>query len=197
MRRNPISSTALPSRKTQSSFDDSSSKEEVRRGARASLPHDKALQYAYKLLSYRSRSEKELTRRLRMKGFDEPAIQQVIARLKSGGFVDDRRLASSLKRYAEESKHLGISGTRRYLIERGVPAGITDEVVRDVDETEGAKKFVEKKLTSWRKQDFSSGLPHLADKTIKRLYGFLCRRGYSSEAIKKALEQFKIKEDGE
>lgn len=156
---------------------------------------ESGLQYAYKLLSYRGRSEKEMFRRLRMKGFDEPTIKWIIVRLKSSGLLDDRRLASSLKRYAEESKQLSISGTRRFLIERGVPADMIDEVAEDIDEMENAKKLVEKKLTVWRKRVPFHQPSQFTPDMFKKLYGMLYRRGFPSETIKKALEQFKLKED--
>lgn len=154
-----------------------------------------ALHYAYKLLSYRSRSEAEMTRRLRMKGFDEPDIRSAMLRLKENGFLDDRRLAASLKRYAEESKHLSMSGARRFLIERGISADISDEVLRDMDEAETARRLVEKKITRWEKHGNSKKGLQSDDVTLKRLHGILYRRGYPSEAIRKVLQEFKAKED--
>lgn len=153
------------------------------------------LQYAYKLLSYRGRSEKEMFRRLKMKGFDDPVINRAIVRLKSDGLIDDMKLAYSLKRYAEETKKLSISGARRFLIERGVPVDLIDEVVGDIDETGNAKKLVEKKLASWGKPGLTHTPAKYSHEVFKRLYGMLYRRGFPSGTIKKALEQFKIKED--
>lgn len=154
-----------------------------------------ALQYAYKLLSYRGRSEKEIFRRLRMKGFDESAINRAVAHLKYGGLIDDRKLAYSLKRYAEETKKLSISGSRRFLVERGVPSDMIDEVVKDIDETGNAKKLVEKKLISWGKHGLTHEPPQYTPEIFRKLYGMLYRRGFPTETIKKALEQLKVKED--
>lgn len=130
-----------------------------------------------------------------MKGFDEPDIRSAMLRLKENGFLDDRRLAASLKRYAEESKHLSMSGARRFLIERGISADISDEVLRDMDEAETARRLVEKKITRWEKHGNSKKGLQSDDVTLKRLHGILYRRGYPSEAIRKVLQEFKAKED--
>lgn len=143
--------------------------------------HHSALQYAYRLLSYRGRSEAEMIVKLRMKGFDDPTIRKAVEDLRSSGFLNDRRLASSLRRYAEETKHLGIAGTRRFLRERGVPADIADETVRDMDEAEAARRLVEKKLR------LMGNYPPL--KVLRRLYAALYRRGYSPGIIRKVLER--------
>jgi regulatory protein len=159
-------------------------------------PHRSVLQYAYRLLSYRGRSEKEMAMRLRMKGFDEPDIHQTLEQLRENGFLDDRKLAFSLKRYAEESKHLSVSGAKKLLSERGVPADIIKEALRDMNEMEAAQRFLEKKLVSLQKQGFHRP-QELTPEAMKKLYGVLYRRGYPSETIKKVLAQFKGKEDTE
>ncbi len=160
-------------------------------------PRRSVLHYAYKLLSYRGRSEAEIVRRLRMKGFDEPAISAAVIQLKESGFLDDRKLATSLRRYAEESKQLSIMGTRRYLLQRGVPAEMIEVVVGDIDEIETAKRLVEKKIAAWERQGFSRKFPRLDDTSIRKLYGILFRRGYPSETIRKVLEHYTGKEDTE
>ncbi len=153
------------------------------------------LHYAYKLLSYRGRSEAEMVTRLRMKGFDEDSVSEAVTHLKESGFLDDRKLAASLRRYAEEAKQLSIAATRRFLLQRGVPLEMISEVTGDIDEVETAKKLVEKKVAAWRKQSPSrKGSP--PDGTlVRKLYGILYRKGYPSEAIRKVLHHYTGKED--
>ncbi|MGD0883530.1 MAG: regulatory protein RecX [Thermodesulfovibrionales bacterium] len=166
---------------------DSSLRKSVRGGFAASLGDRSALQYSYRLLTYRGRSEKELRERLKQKGFDKHDIDAAVGSLTSNGFLDDRKLASSLRRYAEESKHYGISGTRRFLRERGIPEDIIDVTVSDMDEIEVARKIVEKKMRTMGEDQ--------PEKAARKLYGILYRRGYSFETIKKALEHFALRED--
>jgi SOS response regulatory protein OraA/RecX len=138
-----------------------------------------------------------MMRRLRMKGFEEPLIENVIIRLKSSGLLDDRKLASSLKRYAEESRKLSAAGTRRFLIERGIPRDLINEVLADMDETETARRLVEKRLTAWEKRGLSSQPFHFTPEITKKLYSILYRNGFPSEIIKRTLKQFICKEDME
>jgi len=153
------------------------------------------LLYAYKLLGYRGRSEKEMMRRLRMKGFEEPVVESVIIRLKSSGLLDDRKLASSLKRYAEESRKLSIARTRKFLTERGISRDLVNDVVEDMDEAETARRLVQKRLTAWEKRVLGSQPLHITPEITRKLYAILYRNGYPSEVIKRTLRQFTCKED--
>jgi|MudIll2142460700_1097286.scaffolds.fasta_scaffold03847_3 regulatory protein len=155
------------------------------------------LLYAYKLLGYRGRSEKEMMRRLRIKGFEEPVIEKVIIRLKSSGLLDDRKLASSLTRYAEESRKLSVAGTRKFLMERGIPRDLIHDALADMDETETARRLVQKRLTAWEKRCSSSQPFHFSPEITRKLYAILYRNGYPSEIIKRTLKQFTCKEDME
>lgn len=146
-----------------------------------------ALQLAFKLLGYRGRSEREMIEKLSTKGFDENDIRKTVIYLKENDLLDDRKLASSLKRYAAESKHLGIQGTKRFLMERGVPIEIVNDTVRGIDESEIAVRLIEKKLKNLKKEP--------SDIKIKKLYGILLRRGYSYETIRKTLRQFQLTEN--
>jgi regulatory protein len=151
---------------------------------------DPLLHYACRLLSYRSRSEREMRERLSMKGFCEDEINRAITHLRSVGLLDDGKLAHSLIRYAGEAKGLGLSGTKRFLLERGVPREIIDETTREIDEVEIAMRLLYKKVRAWSK----SSRPDQA-RLKKRLYGFFSRRGYTSETIRKAMEEYTAEED--
>ena len=151
---------------------------------------DPLLHYASRLLSYRSRSEKEMRERLSTKGFGEEEINRAITRLKSGGLLDDGKLARSLMRYAGEERGLGLSATRHFLIEKGVPREIVDETTREIDEVEIARRLLNKKLRAWSK--FSRPSQALLK---KRLYGFFSRKGYTPETIGKAMEEYTAEED--
>lgn len=120
-----------------------------------------AIRYAYKLLSYRDRSEKELTDKLKWKGFSEETIQQTIRHLSEKGFINDTLLALSLRRTAEDAKLLGNCGVRIFLQRRGIP----EKLIRDVfannesDEIIRANKVVGKKLKT---------LENYSDEEIKK-----------------------------
>ncbi len=143
----------------------------------------KALKYAFLLLRYRDRSEKEIVQRLTKKGFSEDACSRVGSYLVEKGFVDDSRFAESLKRTAVEQKHLGKKGVVYFLLSKGIPAEIAADISGDEDEyIETAGAFVEKKLKQMK------GLDSLTAK--RRLWGALARKGYSPDAIRKVLIKY-------
>lgn len=147
--------------------------------------------YSYKLLSYRARSEKELGERLREKGFSETVINDTLAKLKSQGFINDNSLAVSLKKSAEDSRLLGAQGVRNFLRKRGISEELIREVFKDnnSDETERAKKLMRKKLKTIGK------CPE--QKIKEKLWRHLSGKGYAFEAIKNAFKQIKSKEEEE
>lgn len=140
----------------------------------------KALRYSFKLLSYRGRSESELSKRLSQKGFDPQVVEKTMGRLKEGGYLNDGALARSLKRRAEEVKLLGRRGAAMYLREMGIPKDIAEAVLEDYDELASAIKLVE------NRQKKVEGLPPAVVK--RRLGDQLRRRGHSGGTMRKALE---------
>jgi regulatory protein len=142
----------------------------------------KALKYAFKLLGYRGRSEAELSRRLRLKGFDASAAAKTIDRLKQGGFLDDGALARSLRRKAEEVKCLGYFGARLYLMQMGIPKDDIADALEGYDEFSSATRLLESR------RRVTEGLP--VNVVRRRLSDQLRRRGHSAGTARKALEKF-------
>lgn len=140
----------------------------------------KALQYAFLLLRYRDRSEREIIERLNKKGFTEEAGIKAANYLKDRGFINDARYAESLKRIAIEQKHLGRRGVVHYLLSKGISDEIVEGISGDDEEYfDTAEKLVARKMRQ---------LKGLDDSVIKRrLWGALLRKGYSSDIIKKVL----------
>jgi regulatory protein len=148
--------------------------------------HDKAKQYALKLLSYRGRSEKELEERLIKKGITKTVASSTIKYLKHLGLIDDMALAETLKREALTTKLLSQNGARRFILNRGIPCEIVNQILSKDENTDidTARRLIDKKLRAFK--DYSS-------ETVKRrLYNLLFRRGYSFETINKVLKEKKL-----
>ncbi|MEW6675760.1 MAG: RecX family transcriptional regulator [Nitrospirota bacterium] len=150
---------------------------------------DEARQYAFKLLSYRGRSEKELEGRLIKKGFPESIVFSTINRLKQSGLINDRALSEDLKREAITRKLLSYTGAKRFMRNRGIPQEIVDSMFShdENEDIENAKKLVDKKLRAME------NCP--AEKIKRRLYNLLLRRGYSFETIKTVLKDKNFNEE--
>lgn len=146
-----------------------------------------ALRYAFRLLSYRDRSLKELYDRITGRGFSDNIANEAIDRLKDSGIVDDRKFAETLKRYAIDRKHLGRKGTFHYITGKGISKEIAEEISGDEsDYIETAERLVEKKLK------LMSTIDIMVKK--RRLYGLLLRRGFSYDVADRIIRE-KLKEE--
>lgn len=147
-----------------------------------------AIKYAFKLLRYRDRSEKEMYERLIQKGFSEKIALEAVEYLTDKGFIDDKRFAEILKRDAVQRKYLGKQGVKSYLLNKGIDLQVVEDILGNEDDyLDVARNYVEKKLKN---------LKGYNDETIKkRLWGMLSRRGFSYDTIKKILKSFNLKEE--
>jgi regulatory protein len=152
--------------------------------------HD-AKRYAFKLLSYRGRSEHELRERLGKKGFVEGEVSRTIDYLKQAGFIDDVALAAGLKRQALDQKHLGYAAARQFMRKRGLSRSVIDAALGYDEDAElaNARKLLDKKCRTMGN--------YLTKKEKKRLYDFLARRGFATSVIGKALGGLKFCEGDE
>ena len=143
------------------------------------------------LLSYRSRSEKELQERLKKKRFSERHIVVTLKHLTQAGYLDDHALALDLKRQAFNNKLLGHNRAKIFLLDRGVPDDIVNETMTYDEETEAQKiqKLIDKKLKTME------GCPD--NKKKKKLWDFLVRKGYSYNTIRNAFHNLTQVEEEE
>lgn len=140
----------------------------------------KALSRALRLLGYRPRSVKEIRVKLTSKGFSADSIDSAITRLTDMGYLDEKDTARYLADKAQRVKHLGARGAKSYLRGLGVPEPETKEALVDYDEAETAHRLMERKLRALK------GYPK--DVLRRRLTGYLQRRGYSAEVVRRALK---------
>ena len=137
------------------------------------------------MLAARARSSVELGRLLMKKGEDKALAARAVARLVEQGLLDDAAFARSFTR----ARVLGGKQSRRRvqleLARKGVPRETTDAAIaavfeeEQVDQSAIVEEAARKKLRSLLKLE-----PAVRR---RRLYGFLARRGYDSEDIRRAL----------
>jgi regulatory protein len=142
---------------------------------------ERAYELALDFLSYRPRSQAEVARRLRQKGFCEPAVERVLQRLSQAGLLDDQAFARYWIDNREQFKPRGIRALRQELRQKGVPDDVVDELVKDVDETESAYRAVAQRVPGWQ---------HLDPVAFRRkLSGYLQRRGFGYDAIREVWDR--------
>lgn len=144
----------------------------------------KAKDYAYRLLSYRQRSRQEIEQRLKKKKFTPGVIKKTIAYLSEINYINDEDFARCWIRSKIESNPCGWSLLRYQLRQKGIAEQIIARVISSFsaqyDEIDVAKRLLSSRRTRCK------GLEPL--KLKKRLYDYLCRRGFSQEAISEAIK---------
>ncbi len=145
----------------------------------------KAKNYTFKLLSYRQRSTKEINERLKKRGFAPRVIKQTIEYLSQLQFLNDESFAKSWIQAKIQSKPSGRFLLRYQLRQKGVAEEVLEKVFSEYlsqyNEADAARK-----LAASRRKRYK-GLE--SPKVKKRLYDYLCRRGFTQEAILQAIDR--------
>lgn len=144
----------------------------------------KVFDSAVNLLSFRSRSEKELRTRLKQKDYEENWIDQAIEKLKYYGYINDESFARMLARDKQNIKKLGSRGVKEELRQKGIDKETIEEVLDEVfdrqKELEQAIELCEKKFRTLGEKD---PLP----KRKQKVFQLLIRKGYTFEVANKAI----------
>lgn len=147
---------------------------------------EQAREYAFFLLKFRLRAEKELYQRLKKKGFSEDCVIKTLEFLKEKRFIDDRLFA---KAWVESriKKPLGFRRLAQELKIKGVAEEIInsrlDEVKQGYSEEEVVKEIIRQKQEKIRELD--------PLKAKKRIYSYLLRRGFSPEVVIDSVSRLK------
>ncbi len=136
-------------------------------GERA-LAMNRALHY----LGYRARSRREVGDRLRRYGYGEETVHAVLERLEELGYLDDEEFARNAAR--EKSRRYGpqrvVADLRR--------SGVAPEMAQEIVEAEFAEKSELEQARLAAERRYNGGG---SDAQVRRVYGFLMRRGYSAD----------------
>jgi regulatory protein len=163
----------------RSSFVHRSSEGELeRRGDDKEL--SRAKNTAYRYLSYRPRSRKELEEKLREREFAGDTIDAVVDQCIRLGYLDDARFAEQWARSRVRLRGFGRRRIEQELrgkgIDRETVRDALDRLFEDSSEAEVARKEADKKLKTLSRFD--------PEVRRRRLAGFLERKGFSSEIIR-------------
>ena len=142
---------------------------------------------AMRLLEHMDRTEKGLRERLRQAGFSGDAIQDAMDYVKSYGYINDAGYAQRYISYrlGIKSKQIILQELSQKGIDRQTALKAWEEAaeLEEPDERVMIRKAVEKKYEPDSK---------LNEKEMRRLYGYLARRGFRAGDISSVLEEMKI-----
>jgi regulatory protein len=85
------------------------------------------LTYAARLLSARALSVSELREKLRRRAAQAEDVEAVVARLKTSGYLDDRKFANSFASWRRENQGFGKSRVLRDLLARRVAPAVAGQ----------------------------------------------------------------------
>jgi len=138
---------------------------------------------ALRLIGVRDRSEQEMRERLGQANFSGDIIEEVLSWLTSMGYLDDRRFAERWVDARVRHNPLGRRMLQYELQQKGVARSVVESVLERVDgelETRLARE------AAVRRDRRLGELP--LDVRRRRIYSHLVRRGFRSDAIRKALD---------
>ena len=139
---------------------------------------------ALKLLARRAFPTRELEWKLQLTCSDFPTVERVIERLKTSGYLNDRRFAEAFIQ-SRLHKAQGRARIERDLRSRGLNLKLIREELEKAypaeAETEPLQTALERRLRSF--------VPPMDAKKVSRLYNHLLRRGFSGEAIRQELRR--------
>lgn len=147
-----------------------------------------AKEIAYKFLSYKPRTQKEIEEKLKLKGFSDDIISKVIDDIKRYGFINDLEYTRNFVLNRLRSKTLGKIALKQILLSKGIPNETIEQVLAErenlIDEFEIALELAEKKLKQIKS---SRGKKGDKNEQKRKIYEFLARRGFTWDTISRVI----------
>lgn len=136
--------------------------------------------YALKLISFKDRTEKEITDRLLRKGFSEEEAAGELAFLHEYGYINDESYA---KRFAADAVNLKKWGKRRIiteLVRRGIERTAAENAAEEV--CTDTQSLIADEL---RRKFSGADLKDIKER--RRIFAYFARRGFSPPEISGAM----------
>lgn len=149
---------------------------DIRQKDAAEQSFDNALRY----LGYRPRSSREVRQHMKKRGLDEETIERVVERLSSANLLDDRAFAEWWVENRETFRPRGAWALRAELRQKGIANAVIEEVLSDLDQDSSALRAAQRRARRYAhlsRSDF-----------LKKMLGFLQRRGFSYSVARPATE---------
>ena len=150
-------------------------------GVMENAVYAKALDKALRYLQARPRSRAEIQKKLSWEEVPDDIIQKVIDKLESYHYIDDETYARDIIASAAR-KQYGAQKVRQELWRRGIPRAMSDRLLAEdpPDERSAAKNVLAAKYPA----------PPADAREKKRCFDFLCRRGFSFDVAREAVQSF-------
>ncbi|MBI4990634.1 regulatory protein RecX [Candidatus Gottesmanbacteria bacterium] len=150
--------------------------------------YQKLRDYALKLLSFRPRSSREISTKLRQfsakRNFSDKLVEQIIEELREQKFLDDKEFVRWWIEQRQSFRPKGLRAIKTELLNKGIDKEIIDAVFAadkgKMNEYDLALKVINKKLIH---------LSHLSTEKKKiKIRDLLLRRGFDWDVIYKVID---------
>ena len=148
----------------------------------------KAREDAYRLISYRDRSESELRKRLLKKGHTKKIINDIIPRIKELGYIDDRRFAGKWVRHKVKHSPKGRYLLRAELKQKGVDSKIIEQALNREYPYELELKTAIELAEKWLSKSRNRG------KEVVKLKVYLKNKGFNYDLISDTIDSIDYKQ---
>jgi len=159
---------------------------------------EKAEKKAFRLLTLRAHSEKELAAKLDERGFAEDVVAGVLEKCRELGYLNDEKFARQRARELAVNRLLGDRRIVFDLREKGIPEALSRQAIEEVRAEIGEEKAVEALL---RKRGRAKALEAMDEKEKARLMRSLLGKGFPTGLIFRKLQKAEEEEfhgdDGE
>ncbi|MBV8728576.1 MAG: RecX family transcriptional regulator [Acidobacteriia bacterium] len=145
--------------------------------------------YALRLLSGRAHSQGELREKLRRRAERGAVVDELLARLKEYGYLDDRKFAETFAAARLANEKLGKGRVVRDLRQRRVAPGLAEQTVRQVYQDVNEEALIEDWIRRKYRLASREGL-FQQDKDLAAAYRRLLRAGFRSGEILRVLRRF-------
>lgn len=151
-----------------------------------------AYQKAVRLLAARPRASREMHQRLRAKGFRPVAAAEAVGRLEDAGLLSDVAFAQHFARGRAERGH-GPGRILADLLQRGVERQVAERAIAEAVSLEEADLLQQAERVARKRAGQLGRLP--AEKKIRRLLGYLGRRGFTGGEVYAVVRRI-VREEG-
>jgi regulatory protein len=142
---------------------------------------DKALIYAIKLLTYRPRTQKEISKALYLKGYSEKKISDVVNYLIDMNYLNDINFMESWIYFRQYVSPRGSSFVKQELLHKGISASYIEEHFDQMFSQKKEKEYVRKLVSEWIKKKQEIGF--INDKDKNNLINKLYRKGFDYHLV--------------
>lgn len=152
---------------------------------------ERALQYAYFLLSRRDYSQHDLALKLKRKNYDQEIIDEVIRLLKKNSYLDDARLLKRLCEYYWRERRSGRLYIIAKLMDKGFHREEVENEIKNIDEKndEWEKGNCTFWAEKWLRKKGAQEVRELDFRQRQALYQYLINKGFSSHVVAQYLHE--------